>query len=626
MNSRFTTVAAAVSASCLLVGCMANPGPPPVVEEGQPAAAPGDSFDPVQEPGTNPDGTPARTTIAVGVDPLASGLNPHLQANNSELVEQIADLVLPSAFVKGKLNTDLLDSVEELTPPPGVAQRVQYSISSAAQWSDGTPLTGADFEYLWRSIVSTAGVNSAAGYHAISGITTTGSGRVVTVDFATPVKQWQLLFAYLLPSHILQNEENGFIAGLDSGIPASAGRYLLNGVDTARGLITLNRNDRFWGAQPAKVDVLQLRAVRDTNQATAMMRSNQIGFADITPQQTSREALELVPGVQVENVQRPRQLRLHLSTEENALEDKVVRRQLASVVDTELIARMATGRIAALRVGTNPFRDVANGDDVPEDLTALRVRAEKTPIRIAVDPSDTQSLAAANTLVDVLMRQDIQAAVVQERMNAIVSTLLPTGAVDAVIAWDNTVVTSLRMADFFQCTAQKRATTEPPTSASQQAQSTDSAESSASQTTATTPSTEGTEQQSDDSVGAAAATAEDDPQQATTTTTEGDSAETTEPPSLPLAGDLSGFCPANAEQTLSGILAGTISPNDALEQVRGLNSEEVLYIPLFDETRVHALGKGIVGSGDRIEQWADSLSTAADWEIADPSTARNGSQ
>ena len=139
-----------------LAACVANPGPPPVVEHSDetPSSSAAATTTTTTEPPVD-DADAGRSTVAIGVDPLSSGLNPHLRANNSELVNGIADVVLPSAFHGGQMDTDVLDSAAEVPAPDGVAQRVRYVISDAAQWSDGTPITGADFEYLWRSMVDT---------------------------------------------------------------------------------------------------------------------------------------------------------------------------------------------------------------------------------------------------------------------------------------------------------------------------------------------------------------------------------------------------------------------------------------------------------------------------------------
>ena len=52
--------------------------------------------------------------IGIGIDPLTRGLNPHLSADDHAFVQALAALVLPSAFVQGEMNTDVLTSAEEV--------------------------------------------------------------------------------------------------------------------------------------------------------------------------------------------------------------------------------------------------------------------------------------------------------------------------------------------------------------------------------------------------------------------------------------------------------------------------------------------------------------------------------
>lgn len=520
-------------AACVLVSglsaCQANPGPPPVVEADEQSASPTESTteSPTPEEEPEEDVLPERSTVAIGVDPLRGGLNPHLIAHNSELVSQIAELVLPSAFHGDEMDTDVLESAEEIDAPGTIAMRVRYTIAGPAQWSDGTPISGSDFHYLWSQITRTPGANSASGYQAISAVRTSGSGRVVTVDFERRVEDWHRLFAHLLPSHLLVDKE--FSSVLSEGIPASAGRYMVAGMDRSRGVITLNRNDRFWGEDPATIDVIQLRALRDTTQAVNMLRSHQIGFADFTPQQTSLESLSLLNNVNTGVVTRSRQLRVHMSTLEDALPEEAQRRALASLLNTEQIARLATGRSSNLEPGHNPFND-------PVELSPLRERAGRKPLRIAVDPLNPTALAAANTIADVLQSKAIDVEIVSERLSTITTELLPAGKVDVVLAWDENGKDSLSMADFFTC-----ATSSSP------------------------------------------------------------------------AGELSGFCPEQAEETAAEILDGSLDSMAAQERVKQLNAEHVLFVPLLNEVRIHALGKGIVGPGQSIEDWDSGLVSAPQW-------------
>ena len=192
-----------------LTACQANPGPPPVVDENDRSTTPTNSSTTAPPPEAAPeeDLLPERSTVAIGVDPLRGGLNPHLVANNSELVNQIAELVLPSAFHGSEMDTDVLESAEEIEAPGSIAMRVRYTIAGPAQWSDGTPISGSDFNYLWSQIMRTPGAKDVAGYRAITAVRTSGNGRVVTVDFGHRVEDWHKLFANLVPSHLLEDRD-----------------------------------------------------------------------------------------------------------------------------------------------------------------------------------------------------------------------------------------------------------------------------------------------------------------------------------------------------------------------------------------------------------------------------------
>src|SRR5690625_7057064 len=81
----------------------------------------------------------------------------------------------------------------------------------------------ADFDYLFKEMVSTPGVREVAPYRAISAVNISAGGSIVTVDFSTRVKDWHRLFTHLLPSHLLESGQ--FDRVLESAISASAGKF-----------------------------------------------------------------------------------------------------------------------------------------------------------------------------------------------------------------------------------------------------------------------------------------------------------------------------------------------------------------------------------------------------------------
>ena len=593
----------------LLTACVANPGPPPI-EMGQeaessasdvargdnPAAAEtgaeqsrsGESDAEQREHRRN---SADKSQVGVGIDPIHFGLNPHLKANQQAVVDDIAALVLPSAFVNGEI-TELLDSAEEVPvrehhtrsdeqqgendsassaeaeSEPSVAtstqpvdpadqpvvQKVRYEISPQAQWSDGTPITGGDFIYLWQQMTTTPGVVGAAGYFAILDITTTAGGKIVDVEFSQRVDDWRELFHYLLPAHLMNTP---FAAARE--LPASAGRYHIDGVDWARGKVTLHRNDRFWGADPARIDVLELTEIRNPAQGLNLMRSGQIAFADLTPGETTFLSYSALPGTQVFRLNTPRQLQVELLGQSPIFRNHDVRAEFARALDIPSLAVQATGRRTDLRVAgdSGDAAKMVGSDDsavhdgtmgagalAEEHVALLRQHtSNQRPLQIAADPADAVANAAASALVDRMVAAGVAAEVVADDFVSISSELVPDGAVDAVISWNDTSTTSFNNADELLCRAPA------------------------------------------------------------TNTAHADWL----PQCLPEIGN-----------AWSEVLSGAVDNDRASQLVSTLESNHVLHIPVLDERRIRILGSGMVGPEPELDDWPAGLKLAPFWDLSGP--------
>lgn len=422
---------------CLAASCAANPGPPPLVEpEDRPdAVSENDSADAdnadaehADEQDANHEPASGRPQAQVGVDPVRAGFNPHLVGDESAVVRGIADLVLPSAFrAGGAKDPNLLVGASVLPTSPD-AFTVRYVISPNAQWSDGTPITGADFAYLWRGMTQTAGVVDPAAYRAVSNVRVSGpGGKVVDVDFAQPVGDWRVLFRHLLPSHLLAADAADFAYALRNTVPASAGRYLVRSVDRAHGTVTLNRNDRFWGPDPAPIDILTLAAARDTTQVADQLRSGQLAFVDMVPQDTTPDVLGLIPDVDTRTFPGTRTLGVTLSATSGL--SAQARAEVRSLIDVPLLAHIAARR------STN----VAAAEPTePGSLALLHaLAADGKVLRVAADAADPAATAAARSLVDLLENAGVPARIVANELPAIAARSLPAGEVDIVVHWRN---------------------------------------------------------------------------------------------------------------------------------------------------------------------------------------------
>lgn len=427
-HTRNTKAAAAVIVAAALVSsCAANPGPPPLVEpQDQPTTTTSQTATTAAgAEGEDDSGT--RTQLQVGIDPVRAGFNPHLASDASAVVDAIAERTLPSAFRDGVRDEDLLVGASRL--PGGQAPfRVRYVIAPEAQWSDGTPVTGRDFVYLWRGMTTTPGVLEPAGYRAIERIRVSGpGGNTVDVDFAQPVAEWKALFSNLLPSHLLAADASDFSYALRNTIPASAGRFLMAEADRVRGTITLNRNDRYWGAHPSEVDILTLSALRDTAQAADQLRSGQLAYAEFMPHDTTAEVLGLVQGVSSRTFTTPRTLGVVLSASGGM--SAQVRRQARSLIDVPLLAHIASERTQNIAVAPHAYPPV----DGVEELRAFATR--RGALRVAADATDPAASAAAKSLVDLFNRVGVSARLVATELAAIAGRGLPENEVDLVVAW-----------------------------------------------------------------------------------------------------------------------------------------------------------------------------------------------
>ncbi len=393
-----------------------------------------------------------RTELSAGIDGPRNGFNPHLLADSSAFVDSLASLVLPSAFRldsesgKWAMDTTLLDSAQVISPRGGQAQTVRYEINSAAQWSDGTPVTGNDFQYLWRSMLNTPAVVDRAGYGLITAIRVTGGGKIVEVDFSHPFQAWPSLFSNLLPAHLVQGRS--FAEALKQGIPASAGRYAVQAVDRARGIIRLKRNDRFWGPDPAVTEVLILRTLKTSVEGTDQIRTGQISYVDITPVGTALESYGLLPNTQTRTVDSGRQLQLTASVNSPILRTPSLRAEFFSLLDIPQIGRIAAAREHPI---SSPAKPESLKDYSITGELATAVRQANRVLTIAADPADPVADSAARVIIDQLAAHGISAQVLSSDLGPVAANALRNGEVDAVVSWGTATPDVVDLASSYGC-------------------------------------------------------------------------------------------------------------------------------------------------------------------------------
>jgi peptide/nickel transport system substrate-binding protein len=291
-------------------------------------------------------------TFAAGSEP--SGFNPNTSKDNGTAVQNAVENVYPSVFrthpdLVVRLDRELMESVELTGERP---QTVTYRIRREAIWSDGMPISAADFIYLWRhsnGADKRIDVAATTGYQDIRSITGSADSKTVTVVFARPFADWRSLFFNLLPSHYIERQAGGWNTGLNRNpqqIP-SGGPFRIAGHVKGQSL-TLERNPRYWG-QRAHLDRIVFRFVPGSAQADALLN----GEVDV-----------IYPGAEVDVVRRVQrlpgvgsQLRFgfrfeHLTFNLNhpVLADPAVRRAIAMAIDRQQLLERTVEQFSGAQV------------------------------------------------------------------------------------------------------------------------------------------------------------------------------------------------------------------------------------------------------------------------------------
>ncbi|MFT3661557.1 MAG: ABC transporter family substrate-binding protein [Gordonia sp. (in: high G+C Gram-positive bacteria)] len=327
-------MAAVVWAGALAVtatACMADP-PPPVRET---------------LPTPTPNEYPDERTVYLATDSIGAGFNPHLGADQSSVTTAIAAMTLPSAFVpvrtpegdEWRQNDALLTSAEVTSTAPFT---VVYKLENDAQWSDGLPVTGDDFTYLWQQMARQPNVVGQAGYRAIKNVQTSGGGKVVTVVFENEYPAWRELFTNLLPSHKLRSDPTGFQTGMDRGKPVTAGPFAIYSIDRARDEVRLIRNDRYWRTPPL-LDQVVLRRAGTAPQMAQTVRNGDSGLVALTAGEAAAAEVSAIPGVRSARSAATRALAVTLNTRSEVMKPLPVRQALMAMLNTDVVTAAAAG-------------------------------------------------------------------------------------------------------------------------------------------------------------------------------------------------------------------------------------------------------------------------------------------
>ncbi|MER5635843.1 ABC transporter family substrate-binding protein [Kitasatospora sp. NPDC002227] len=249
--------------------------------------------------------------------------------------------------------------------PDGKA--VTYRLNPKAVWSDGTPITAADFTAQWHALAGTDPAfhgEHPPGYAVIGAVAQGDDPHQVKVTFKQPYAGWRSLFSPLYPAAVTATPAAFNQALTTPG--KSAGPFTVATYDAEHGRVGLARNPRWWGetakaaaidflatAPAARLDALEGGKLDIAALTTTVDRAVPTGAAgNAAPPdaaalaQASAQALkraEALPGLALHRAPAAALTQLTLNAARGPLTDTTVRRALAHAVDRGQAAAAALG-------------------------------------------------------------------------------------------------------------------------------------------------------------------------------------------------------------------------------------------------------------------------------------------
>jgi len=259
----------------------------------------------------------AKTTLVFGAEQDVNGFNTNLNCCSQFWAVVIGNApVIRGAFLIRPNGTYAPDLLSGYTVHFGSKPyTITYFIKKAAKWSDGVPVTGADFVYGWQQIIDPKNdVTGRDGYDQIVRSKVSNKGKTVKFTFKTPYADWHDLFITptVMPAHVLKGEDYNKIwpncvCNPKTGKPISDGPYLLQsyrkGIDA-----TLVKNPKWWGPK-AKLSKIVFRFIQDTNSEIQAMRGGEVDAIAPSPQSNLTQlqnqrglVYNSIPGLYLEHI------------------------------------------------------------------------------------------------------------------------------------------------------------------------------------------------------------------------------------------------------------------------------------------------------------------------------------
>ena len=267
------------------------------------------------------------------------------------------------------VDNNYLESAELTATEP--KQVTTYKINPKAVWSDGTPITWADFEAQWKAQNGTNKdyrPSSNNGYEQIESVVKGENDLTAIVTYKQPYVDWKGLFSPLYPAST-NNDPKVYNEGWIGKIPLTAGPFKFERLDETAKVVTIVRDDKWWGER-AKLDRIVYRMIPADAQIDALI-NGEIDFIDVGPDVNKYSRASTTAGLSIRKAGGPNFRHITVNGQSEILKDVKVRQALGMAINRETIAKTM---LAPLGVDATPLQNhifMANQKGYKDNAGAL---------------------------------------------------------------------------------------------------------------------------------------------------------------------------------------------------------------------------------------------------------------
>ncbi|MEV6237081.1 ABC transporter family substrate-binding protein [Lentzea sp. NPDC051838] len=282
------------------------------------------------------------------VDQLPDNWNYYQLDGTNADGRKMIDAILPNLYTQKadstiEVNKDYLEDAKLASTDPQV---LEFKINPKAKWSDGAALSWEDFDGMFKALNGTNkdfSVAGTTGYEDIEKVEKGATAQDVKVTFKKKFAEWKGLFSPLYPKVAYASAEE-FNKGWADKPKVTAGPFKIGTIDLTGKLVTVVRDDAWWGQKP-KLEKITFRQVDRPALADALA-NGQIDYFDIGSSIDNFTRAKSMQGVTIRQAITPDYSHITFNgADSSILKDPKLRVALIRGIDTKVITRALLGQM-----------------------------------------------------------------------------------------------------------------------------------------------------------------------------------------------------------------------------------------------------------------------------------------